>query len=429
MNTNVGYLFYKEYYQSLSYRLKDNQYIAEFNGKDNNERLFEQKLPMDVIKQKELYNDRIQNTSIPLRTVYPGLLTGSGYQHEILAGEKDDNNTPYVQDELKLGFYFDHTSGLPILAGSSVKGALRSAFKDKKGYLIELLNEILEENESWRQNHLNKEKVLEELEKAIFEITDERCIYERDIFLDAFPIQTENTERLFLGNDFITPHDHPLKSPNPVQFLKVLPQVTYYFDFKLVDTTIQLKKGENLHLSVAQKEKLFQKILLDFGIGAKTNVGYGQFEINERATRRLEQNKMEVERKKEEDEKRAKFQEAKLKIKEIELKTAEREKNNELRRQNEDDEMQLNGLKNILATVSDFNRGKEFILRYEKIGSIQTQEEAIANFIRNVLNEVRSKNSKAKKPWRKMGSGNWNKTISWIGEEKATQLFENYFKK
>ncbi|MCG8573648.1 MAG: type III-B CRISPR module RAMP protein Cmr6 [Flavobacteriales bacterium] len=278
MNTNVGYLFYKEYYQSLSYRLKDNQYIAEFNGKDNNERLFEQKLPMDVIKQKELYNDRIQNTSIPLRTVYPGLLTGSGYQHEILAGEKDDNNTPYVQDELKLGFYFDHTSGLPILAGSSVKGALRSAFKDKKGYLIELLNEILEENDSWRQNHLNKEKVLEELEKAIFEITDERCIYERDIFLDAFPIQTENTERLFLGNDFITPHDHPLKSPNPVQFLKVLPQVTYYFDFKLVDTTIQLEKGENLHLSVAQKEKLFQKILLDFGIGAKTNVGYGQFE-------------------------------------------------------------------------------------------------------------------------------------------------------
>ena len=42
-----------------------------------------------------------------LSTIYPGLLTGSGMVHET-------NN----QGELKLGFFFDHTSGLPMLPGS-----------------------------------------------------------------------------------------------------------------------------------------------------------------------------------------------------------------------------------------------------------------------------------------------------------------------
>ena len=47
-----------------------------------------------------------------------------------------------------------------------------------------------------------------------------------------------------------------------------MPNVTFRFDFKLSDGLI----------SKDQKKKLFEIILKDLGLGAKTNVGYGKFE-------------------------------------------------------------------------------------------------------------------------------------------------------
>jgi hypothetical protein len=61
----------------------------------------------------------------------------------------------------------------------------------------------------------------------------------------------------------------PFTNPNPIQFLKVLSKVQFQFQFKLTDGG-GLKAG--------QKEVLFKEILCYMGIGAKTNVGYGQFE-------------------------------------------------------------------------------------------------------------------------------------------------------
>jgi hypothetical protein len=61
----------------------------------------------------------------------------------------------------------------------------------------------------------------------------------------------------------------PFTSPNPIQFLKVLPKVKFQFQF-------QLKEGGGL--KEKQKELLFKEILCFMGAGAKTNVGYGQFE-------------------------------------------------------------------------------------------------------------------------------------------------------
>lgn len=55
--------------------------------------------------------------SIKLQTTYPGLLVGVGYNHQV-------SNT----EAINAGFSFDHTTGLPLLPGSSVKGVLRSAF-------------------------------------------------------------------------------------------------------------------------------------------------------------------------------------------------------------------------------------------------------------------------------------------------------------
>jgi CRISPR-associated protein Cmr6 len=91
-------------------------------------------------------------------------------------------------------------------------------------------------------------------------------IYRRDIFHDAY-FSKSNAKGLFLGTDYITPHkDNPLKNPQPIKFLKILPEVEITFRFELRDEIIK----------AMDKFKLFRQILLDFGVGAKTNVGYGQ---------------------------------------------------------------------------------------------------------------------------------------------------------
>ncbi|NVK64970.1 MAG: type III-B CRISPR module RAMP protein Cmr6 [Flavobacteriales bacterium] len=278
MNTNIGYAFYQDYYADLNFLWKGGKHIAVFDGTEKNEQLFAQKWSTSDGEVAKRYTDQLQNESIELQTVYPGLLIGSGYQHEILSGEKDDNGDAYVQNELKLGFHFDYTTGLPVIPGSSVKGAIRSAFEFETGYIVELLDEICKEDATWTAlNTGQKRSIVDALEQTLFEHDGERCVYERDIFLDAFPVATGHRKGLFLGNDYITPHDSPLKSPNPVQFLKVLPQVSYHFAFRLSDSSITADQVTMTFLR-AHKTNLFLAILKDFGVGAKTNVGYGQLE-------------------------------------------------------------------------------------------------------------------------------------------------------
>jgi CRISPR-associated protein Cmr6 len=84
-----------------------------------------------------------------------------------------------------------------------------------------------------------------------------------------------------MADDYITSHQNwnnlkmsPFQNPNPVRFLKVRSGVTFTFGFRLTDTVI----SDDLLFSKELKRELFKKILLDLGIGAKTNVGYGQFE-------------------------------------------------------------------------------------------------------------------------------------------------------
>jgi len=225
-------------------------------------------------------------TTIDLETTYPGLLAGSGYAHGI-----------GVEGETKIGFYFDHTTGMPVIPGSSVKGTLRSVFPqfepDKKApWLIKDINNESEKNKAKAryigQDLLNwtyDDKILFEkvhqLEQHIFEglnVSDskEKCIYytlhERDIFYDAFPVKGGGSNgKKILGMDAITPHgDNPLKNPTPLPFIKILPGVTIRFNLKLGASSF-------LDVDADERRVLFGKILLDTGIGAKTNVGYGQF--------------------------------------------------------------------------------------------------------------------------------------------------------
>lgn len=91
------------------------------------------------------------------------------------------------------------------------------------------------------------------------------------IYFDAFISESKNTDGRFLGNDYITPHKEALKEPVPIQFLKVLPDVVFQFQF-LIPPQFAYKD-----LTCDNIKDLFKKILLDLGVGAKTNVGYGHF--------------------------------------------------------------------------------------------------------------------------------------------------------
>ena len=196
--------------------------------------------------------------SFELTTTYPGLVLGTGYSHET-----------GTEGELKLGFYFDWTTGLPIIPGSSVKGVLRSTFRTPE-FIKALLN--TKQNEQIALKH----DTLDAWEKEIFgSLNGETPQKGGDIFHDAVLVKTD---KAILADDFITPHINrenikmsPFSNPTPLMFLKVKPHITFRFQF-------DLKHSEGL--TGKEKSDVFKEILLLLGIGAKTNVGYGQLVLH-----------------------------------------------------------------------------------------------------------------------------------------------------
>lgn len=314
---NLGWLFYKDYYAGLE-NLKDDRgnNVDFLNNKKANEvgEFFSEKNKKIIDDYSFSCGDNSIKDSIDikLKTIYPGLITGIGINHET-----------GLMGEIKLGFQFDYTTGIPYIPGSSVKGLLRSAFpfslkvktekeqeknvidyrNNRYAYIADVLKNLKNENDIDISINVSDNEI-KALEYAIFAGTDEKgkaleCT-ERDVFLDA--MISKASKKGIIGTDFITPHIDPLKDPNPIQFFKILPKNIFQFSFKFSDTIlyknraytiegfeklkIELSKKENFDSSVFEKAKkicseikkaLFRQILLDFGIGAKTNVGYGQF--------------------------------------------------------------------------------------------------------------------------------------------------------
>lgn len=271
MGANLGYIFYKDLYE-----ITDRGPVAR-------QPVIEQVLLLRGIEDSdELFFKASDEQSIIFETVYPGLLTGVGLPH----GVKDDD------EDFKTGLYFDHTYGLPVIPGSSVKGVLRSMFpsfggkpktsdnkkNEKAAWLLaqyahindddfvtatyQPLEQITAEQKKWVQK-----LELEIFEGAVHDTGKSLPVFKRDIFHDAI-IKEATPENRILDRDYITPHLEPLRDPTPIQILKILPGVLFRFQFDVKDGLIP----------AVEKIKLFEKILLTTGAGAKTNVGYGQFE-------------------------------------------------------------------------------------------------------------------------------------------------------
>ena len=231
---NLGWLFYKDYFDCLT-----NEEYNEILKNKRNQKITEEIEKKIYLKSEKILDYKIKSTKkfpfeyqeFKLTTIYPGLILGSGYIHEL----KD------IKGQLILGFDFDYTTGEPIIRGSSIKGVLRNYFK--KDYIEEILG--------------RKIMNFEAFETSVFENSD--------IFLDAVVINFKDN---LLEDDYITPHPDIIKNPIPFRFIKIAPNVTFEFRFILNDF-------EN----ISKKEKLniFKNIILDVGLGAKTNVGFGKF--------------------------------------------------------------------------------------------------------------------------------------------------------
>ncbi|WP_025843339.1 type III-B CRISPR module RAMP protein Cmr6 [Porphyromonas gingivicanis] len=270
---NFGYWYYREYFNTI--KLNSEGIVTNFStfNKGKNDKLNEEPL---LPHNEEVNIQGIK--SFELKTCYPGLLCGVGYHHEINK-PKDEGDKEDAPEVYNLGMYFDYTSGLPVIPGSSIKGMLRSAIEE-----WDFLADYKPKEEKTLPASLSDRDVLRKaIIRAVFE-GDGLSIYDRDIFLDAIPVKVDN--KLF-GEDYITPHSKPLKNPNPIRFLRVNPGVTYQFRFILkdhvdLDDKVVLKdsislKDDDKVLIADFKEELFKAIICDFGLGAKTNVGYGQF--------------------------------------------------------------------------------------------------------------------------------------------------------
>lgn len=295
---NLHRYYYKEYFnlgrEQFDYIFNqspkgDKSLVSRKNEKLTSDR-FSELIPNTNprrYKTIEIPNECDDNAhSFQLKITYPGLVTGVGTTHEAK-----------IEGEFKLGVHFDYTYGMPVVYGSSVKGVLRAWFREFYNENIDVLDlemEIFEGKkrnieiekskykENWKElcvcsdfSKLSSEDYKHLKERRVYEAY--KSIYNRDIFFDAVLVKADKNGRI-LCSDSITPHggehhDNPLKNPTPITFLKIAPGCEMEFRFKLVDSVI-----DEQSFTAADKKKLFEEIIRTVGVGAKTNVGYGQFE-------------------------------------------------------------------------------------------------------------------------------------------------------
>jgi CRISPR-associated protein Cmr6 len=253
--TNASFVFYRD--KDFGRKL-DHKSVRELLDLSDNR--LSKKTKIHSILYREYF--KIKGTrTFRLTTTYPGLISGSGYNHP----SRQDSD---ASNDFQLGFYFDHTTGMPVIAGSTVKGVVKSVFPKKwdKGEKAVIKDEKLKYITSLLVS-------LKDHEGEITETNWEDIFFPKGaVFHDAYISGVPDNGQIF-AEDYITPHkDGLFKNPIPIRFLKIAPEVTFTFQFTVNDTL-----SESIKLTVDHKLHVFKQIILDFGMGAKRNVGYGTF--------------------------------------------------------------------------------------------------------------------------------------------------------
>jgi len=196
---------------------------------------------------------------------------------------------------LETSLTLHHIFGIPYIPGSALKGVVR------------MVNfwEIVENN---KNNVKDIEKYIKELQEQLYEkeilpsdkddILKHKLLFGAQnfkgllIFLDAYPEINENQQIFEL--DVMTPHyqgyytqNQPpgdWENPNPITFLTVKKGINFCFNV-LFDkyraeniTFIEEWRKNNYSDLISDVKNWLEKALKEFGVGAKTRLGYGIFE-------------------------------------------------------------------------------------------------------------------------------------------------------
>ena len=267
-------------------------------------RLEEQK---EVPKTIRFFEDTLLGESVQklvLVVKYPGIALGLTTQTLIElqkikveksqnskdANESDDTVTISTGEESEITFSLDYVTGIPMITGSSVKGRLRSLCetllqleKSKQASIdieCQTISDFLNMNASdivlstdeWQQFI---DQVFGQKDDESQDVFLKNGNVQHDVFFDAFAEETN-----CLTNDYLTPHNpegkkgDDYKNVIPVKFLRIKPGTRIHFRFKFNDFEIN-RGNERIQITAAQKIKFFKNLLMEYGIDAKTNKGYG----------------------------------------------------------------------------------------------------------------------------------------------------------
>lgn len=213
---------------------------------------------------------RLGYSGFTLTVGYPGLYIGLGYAHGL------DDQGGETNNDFKVGFSFDYTTGLPYLPGSSLKGMLRSCFDEKPEDTIAALMEAVQKEVPSEALALISRKIFgnpfQNPEGA--PATPEKAQEGSVVFFDAFPCSDGGSP--LMHDDYITPQrEKPLGDPKPIRTLKVSPGVQFRFIFAIPQKIEVPCAAGTFTLDRSDIGKWFQQLIEDWGIGAKTNSGYG----------------------------------------------------------------------------------------------------------------------------------------------------------
>ena len=216
----------------------------------------------------------LTENSFFMQVQYPGMLTGMS----LFNGPEGDDEAGV--DKLDGGITLDTVTGLPYLPGSTVKGILRTPFKENPEFIVALIQSLFQNvwPEPW-----SIDEVLE-LETKVFgnrnrereSIAEEVVLQGCDAFLDAFPVFAQ-PQKLLEAETFAVPKPdtkigwEQLKQANILSFLKIRPGVV--LEFRFLGEDIELTSGRKI--TIKQRRQMYIKILELMGAGAKTNSGYG----------------------------------------------------------------------------------------------------------------------------------------------------------
>lgn len=270
--SNLGYAFQsQEYYleQLQKTTIRDDvQRIIDFKLDDKIKFICKHKIELESLVKRKNYESDIGIFQAKVK--YPGLVIGMS--NPLMCSLKQNTNDDNQNDAFKTGFNFDYVTGLPYIPGSSIKGMLRASINKYKEDVENWLNEG---RYSYEQQVKFPDDVINQLfgagnddqEKTIGKDKKNTDVSKRDIFLDAL-IVAGDEDGTILKSDYMTPHPSMFKNPIPIRILALKPNVKLQFHFLLFNDEIAGISKEN-------RFELYKGLILELGIGAKTNTGYG----------------------------------------------------------------------------------------------------------------------------------------------------------